>query len=262
MDGMTARAAGDASPVALGEDLAAVLAAGGAGLRLDLQPICAAASLAPVGYEALLRWDHPGLGVLDAPEVLRAAAVAGRGIALDAWVLVTAFRLRARWKAGGPYLAVNVSVSGILDRHAAPMIRAAVDSTRVDPRGLLIELPEAAVVCDLPAAGELAAALRRLGIAVALDDFGGTVGSARVLRDIPFGTVKLDPLLTAGVDRPGAENGRIRATVTAVIEMAHALGATTVAEAVETAEQMRALRDAGCDALQGWLLGRPGAGPP
>ncbi|HWT10088.1 MAG TPA: EAL domain-containing protein [Roseomonas sp.] len=261
MDGLTARAAGEASPIALGEELAAALAAGGAGLRLDLQPICAAASLAPVGYEALLRWDHPRLGVIDAPPLLRAAASVGRGIALDAWVLVNAFRRRASWKAGGPYLAVNVSAAGIRDGHAAPMIRAAIDSAGVDPRGLLVELPEAAVLHGLPAAGELAVMLRRGGIAVALDDFGAAAGSARVLRDIPFAVVKLDPLLTAGAERPGVEAARIRAAVAAVVEMAHALGATTVAEAVESAEQMRTLREAGCDALQGWLLGRPGEGP-
>ncbi|MEO3470368.1 EAL domain-containing protein [Roseomonas sp. CAU 1739] len=261
MDGMTARAASDMSPVALGGQLAEALAQGGAGLRLDLQPICAATSLAPVGYEALLRWEHPDHGPLGAAEVLAAAAAVGREVALEAWVLVSAFRLRAGWRAGGPYLAVNVSTAGILAGHAAPMIRAALEVSGVDPRALSIELPEAAVVRGLAAARDLAAGLRESGIAVALDDFGGALGSARVLRDIPFSAVKLDPQLTEGLDRSGPEAGRTRAAVAAVVDMVHALGATTVAEAVETAEQMRALRLAGCDALQGWLLGRPGSGP-
>lgn len=261
MDGTTARAADDLPPVGLGTELADTLAAGGAGLRLDLQPICSAGTLAPIGYEALLRWEHPERGPLGAAEILGAAAAVGRDVALEAWILVAAFRLRAGWKAGGPYLAVNVSAAGISRGHAAPMIRAALETTGVDPRGLSIELPEKAVASHLAAARDLCAALRQLGITVALDDFGGELGSARVLRDIPFGAVKIDPMLTAGVDLPGAGANRPRAAVTAVVDMIHALGATAVAEAVETPEQMRELRLAGCDALQGWLLGRPGIGP-
>ncbi len=261
MDGMTAGPASVVPPLALGLELAETLSAGGAGLRLDLQPICAAGSLALVGYEALLRWEHPDRGPIGARDVLDAAAAAGRGIALEAWVLVSAFRLRAGWRAGGPYLAVNVSGGGISAGHVAPMVRAALEATGVDPRGLSIELPEVAVVQDLAAARDLCAGLRQLGIAVALDDFGGAVGSARALREIPFSVVKLDPLLTAGVDLAGAQANRPRAAVAAVTEMVHALGAAVVAEAVETAEQMRELRIAGCDALQGWLIGRPGAGP-
>ncbi|BDG73845.1 EAL domain-containing protein [Roseomonas fluvialis] len=246
----------------LGEALAEALAAGGAGLRLDLQPICAAATLDPVGYEGLLRWEHPELGPISPRETLAAADAVGRGVALDAWVLVQGFRMRAGWPRSGPYLALNVSVSGIVSGHAAPMVKAAIEATGVDPRGLSLELPEAAVTRDLVAARGVAASLRDLGISIALDDFGGTHGSARVLRDIPFAAVKLDPALTAGVEHQDAGAERSRALVAAVVEMAHALGAVTVAEAVETAGQMRALRDARCDALQGWLLGRPGAFQP
>jgi EAL domain-containing protein (putative c-di-GMP-specific phosphodiesterase class I) len=261
MDGMTAGSAEEVPPLALGAELAETLTSGTPGLRLDLQPICAAGTLNPIGYEALLRWEHPERGPIGAPEVLGAASAVGRDLALEAWVLVSAFRMRAGWKAGGPYMAVNISAAGIRAGHAAPMIRAALEATGVDPRGISVELPEAAVVRDLPATRALCAALRRLGLAVALDDFGGAMGSARVLRDIPFSTVKLDPLLTAGVDLPGGEANRPRAAVAAVVDMVHALGATAIAEAVETAEQMRELRTAGCDALQGWLLGRPGAVP-
>lgn len=258
MDGTVTRVAQGQGRAGAAAELSAALAAGGAGLRLDLQPICAANSLAPVGYEALLRWEHPSLGAVPAQETLAAAEAAGRIVALEAWTLVNAFRLRAGWPSAGPYLAVNVSAAGILDGHAAPMIRAALDATGVAPRGIMVELPEAAVVQDIPAALELAGTLRRLGFAVALDDFGGTHGSARILRDIAFAAVKIDPALTGGVEGSGPVPARARAMVAAVVEMAHAMGATAIAEAVETAGQMRALRDAGCDALQGWLLGRPG----
>lgn len=258
MDGILPAASQRATLQDLGGALSDALAAGGAGLRLDLQPICAAATLAPVGYEALLRWEHPALGAIPPRETLAAAGAVGRGVALDAWVLVHGFRLRAGWPRGGPYLALNLSPDGILAGHAVPMVKAAIDATGVDPRGLSLELPEAAVGRDLPAARALAASLRELGLSLALDDFGGTHGSALVLRDIPFAAVKLDPALTAGLETDDGRAPRARAMVAAVVEMAHAMGAVTVAEAVETAEQMRALREARCDALQGWLLGRPG----
>jgi EAL domain-containing protein (putative c-di-GMP-specific phosphodiesterase class I) len=259
MDGTLPEAASHRAAEDLGARLTDALAAGGAGLRLDLQPICAAATLDPVGYEALLRWDDPDLGAIAPRETLAAAQAVGRGVALDAWVLVQGLRMRAGWPRGGPYLALNISVAGVLSGHAAPMVKAAIDATGVDPRGLSLELPEAAVTQDPAAARRLAAALRELGLSIALDDFGGTHGSARVLRDIPFAAVKLDPALTAGLEGEGGGAERARATVGAVVDMAHALGAITVAEAVETAEQMRALRQLRCDALQGWLLGRPGA---
>lgn len=261
MDGISAGMASAADPQALGAELAEALGLGGAGLRLDLQPICAAGTLLPVGYEALLRWEHPERGPIGAPDILSAATTANCETELEAWVLVSAFRLRAAWKTGGPYLAVNISEAAIRAGHAAPMVRAALDATGVDPRGLSLELPEAAVVRELDASRSLASALLAHGIALSLDDFGGAVGSARVLRDIPFTTVKLDPEMTVGVDGPPAESARTQATVAAVVEMIHILGAAVVAEAVETAAQMRALRQAGCDALQGWLLGRPGTGP-
>jgi EAL domain-containing protein (putative c-di-GMP-specific phosphodiesterase class I) len=260
MDGILPHPASPADALeARGSRLAAALAAGGTGLRLDLQPICAAATLAPVGYEALLRWDDPQGGTLAARDTMAAAEAAGRAVALEAWALVHALRLRAGWPRGGPYLAVNISPGAILSGHAAPMVKAAIDTTGVEASGLSIELPEAALAQDPVAAQALGVALRALGLSLALDDFGGAHGAARVLRDIPFAAVKLDPALTDGLDGEGAAADRARALVAAVVEMAHALGAVTVAEAVETAGQMRALRDARCDALQGWLLGRPGA---
>jgi EAL domain-containing protein (putative c-di-GMP-specific phosphodiesterase class I) len=260
MDGIATRAAGGAACAALGADLAKALAQGGAGLRLDLEPICAAASLAPVGYEALLRWEHPARGSIAAAEVLAIAAATGLAPALDAWVLVTAFRHRAGWRPGAPYLAVNVSMAGVLHGHAAPMVRAAWQATGVDPRSVSIELPEAAAIRDPVAARDLTAGLRGDGIAVALDGFGNASGSILALRDIPVSTVKLGPLLTAGIERPRGKADRVKAVVAATVDTAHALGATVVAEAVETVDRMQALREAGCDALQGWLLARADGG--
>ena len=259
MDGIETRMA--RAPVTapdLATDLRAALAAGGKGLRIDLQPICAATTLAPVGYEALLRWEHPALGAIPPLDIFALAEANGGLVALDAWALVNALSLRAGWPRGGPYLAVNVSAAALLSGHAAPMLRAAFSSTGVEPRGVMVELPEAAVSRDIAAAKALAAELSSLGASVALDDFGGAHGAARILRDIPFSSVKLDAALTDGLEGDGPAAARGRAMVGAIVDLVHAMGATVTAEAVESAAQMSALRDAGCDALQGWLLGRPG----
>jgi len=262
MDGMPAgTAATGVDLTRLGADLSAMLSGGSPGLRLALQSICAAATLAPVGYEALLRWDHPEFGAVPARDIFAAAALAGCETSLEAWIMVSAFRLRARWKPGGPYLAVNVSEAAIRNGLAGPMVRASLAMSGADPRGLSMEVPEAAVMRELDASRDFARFLRQQGVVMALDDFGSLMGPACVLRDIAFATVKIDPRLSLGVEGLTPESVRTRGVIAAVVDMAHALGATVVAEAVETAEQMAALREVGCDALQGWLMGRPGHGP-
>ena len=122
-------------------------------------------------------------------------------------------------------------------------------------RGLLVAMrPIAALLDTTHASVDYEASLDNQLAKVADQEL---TPSARMLRDIAFAAVKLDPDLTAGIEGSGPGADRIRATVAAVVDMTHALGATVIAEAVESAAQMRALRHTGCDALQGWLLGGP-----
>ncbi|MBM3588684.1 MAG: EAL domain-containing protein [Alphaproteobacteria bacterium] len=100
------------SPAELRQGIAEALANNGAGMRLDLQPVCSANGLETVGYEALLRWVHPDLGPILAMETVNAATQAGMAAALAAWVFNKACRIRARWPRSAPYISVNISAEG------------------------------------------------------------------------------------------------------------------------------------------------------
>ena len=201
------------SPAELRQGIAEALANDGAGMRLDLQPVCSANGLETVGYEALLRWVHPDLGPILAMETVNAATQAGMAAALDAWVFTEACRIRARWPRSAPYISVNITAEAFLRGDGTALMRRALYEADTDPRGLAVELPANAVSLWHDAAANLAAGLRGLGVVAALDDYG-----------VARGTI-------------------------------------VVAKSVETLAQLRALEKTGCDAMQGWLLGRPGKVP-
>ena len=248
-------------PAELRQGIAEALAAQGEGLRLDLQPVCSAHGLETVGYEALLRWVHPDLGPILALETVNAATQAGVAAALDAWVFAEACRIRARWPRSAPYISVNITAEALVRGDGAALLRQALFMADTDPRGIMVEFPANAVSLWHDAALTLAAGLRDLGVAAALDDFGVARGTILALRSIPFHTVKLHPTLCAGLEGDKAAARRALVLTAGQVETAHAMGAVVVAKSVETLAQMRALEEAGCDALQGWLLGRPGKVP-
>ena len=249
------------SPAELLQGIAEALAHNGAGLRLDLQPVCSANGLETVGYEALLRWVHPDLGPILAMETVNAATQAGLAEALDRWVFAEACRIRARWPRSAPYISVNITAEAFLRGDGTALMRRALHEADTDPRGLVVEMPAHAVSLWHDAAANLAAGLRGLGVVAALDDFGVARGTILALRAIPFPMVKLHPSLCAGLDGESLSARRALALTTGQVETAHALGSIVVAKSVETLAQLRALEKAGCDALQGWLLGRPGKVP-
>jgi EAL domain-containing protein (putative c-di-GMP-specific phosphodiesterase class I) len=249
------------SPAELRQGIAEALANDGAGLRLDLQPVCSANGLETVGYEALLRWVHPDLGPILAMETVNAATQAGMAAALDAWVFTEACRIRARWPRSAPYISVNITAEAFLRGDGTALMRRALYEADTDPRGLAVELPANAVSLWHDAAANLAAGLRGLGVVAALDDYGVARGTILAVRAIPFAMVKLHPSLCAGLDGESLSARRALALTTGQVETAHALGTIVVAKSVETLAQLRALEKTGCDAMQGWLLGRPGKVP-
>lgn len=249
------------SPAELRQGIAEALAHNGAGLRLDLQPICSSNGLETVGYEALLRWVHPDLGPILAMETVNAATQAGLAEALDRWVFAEACRIRACWPRSAPYISVNITAEAFLRGDGTALMRRALYEANIDPRGLVVELPANAVSLWHDAAANLAAGLRSIEVVAALDDFGVARGTILALRAIPFPMVKLHPSLCAGLDGESLAARRALTLTTSQVEAAHALGTVVVAKSVETLAQLRALEKAGCDAVQGWLLGRPGRAP-
>ncbi|WP_291297095.1 bifunctional diguanylate cyclase/phosphodiesterase [Elioraea sp.] len=241
----------------LSADLRAALAAGGADLSVVLQPVCDTHTRGVRSFEALLRWNHHDHGRISPADFIPVAERTGIAAELDAWVLETVCRIRAGWPADAPPIAVNVTPATMIAGSFVAVVQEALARHHLHPSAIMLELTERMFVDDPTAAQSVAEALRAYGIKLALDDFGAGHASFASLRNLPFDIVKLDQVLTIGIEGDGEEGDRARAVLAGAVSIAHAVGATVTAEGVETETQFRLLKEAGCDAMQGWLFGRP-----
>ena len=225
------------------------------GLVLEYQPVVGADGFVR-SAEALVRWPHPERGVISPADFLPVAQRGGMLRELDEWVLRTAAREAADWPAhGGRAVAVAVNLAGLLPGDAA--FRATVTGI-VEPAGLpwdrlVLEFVETSLVALPPHALAAMDRLAALGVRFAVDDFGTGYSSLARLKELPAQIVKVDRAFVTGVGRDPADFAVARA----VVDMAKAMGRTTVAEGVETTEQYHVLRGVGVDAFQGWLFARP-----
>jgi diguanylate cyclase (GGDEF)-like protein len=226
-------------------------------LRLAFQPVVALPGGGPAGLEALLRWQHPGRGLLPAAQFLPALERTGLVVPVGGWVLREVCRrlpdLRPPDAPDDWFVAVNVSVQQVHAPDFLDQLEQVLSQTAADPGRLLLEVTETALV---PSEQVLTARLRevsRLGIRVALDDFGTGYSSLSHLTRLPAQVLKIDKSFVSGlgVDR------RDQAVVRGTISLAHDLGLTVIAEGVERPDQHEVLALAGCDAGQGHLYGRP-----
>jgi EAL domain-containing protein (putative c-di-GMP-specific phosphodiesterase class I) len=178
-------------------------------------------------------------------------------VPIGAWVLHTACEQVARWQEipgrEDLRLAVNVSARQVQHSGFAPIVAGVADGSVLRPGTLWLEITESVLLDDLAAAGERLERLAHLGARIALDDFGTGYSSLSYLRRFPADAVKLDRSFVAGI---GSDTGDT-AIVTAVIDLARALGKECVAEGIESHEQFRLLRALGCDSGQGHLISPP-----
>jgi diguanylate cyclase (GGDEF)-like protein len=233
-------------------ELRAALAADA--LVLEYQPVIGPDGLVR-SAEALVRWPHPERGVIPPGEFLPVAQRGGMLRELDEWVLRTATREAADWpEHGGRPVAVAVNLAGLLP--GGPAFRATVNDI-VTEAGLpwdrlVLEVVETSLVALPPHALAAMDRLVQCGVQFAVDDFGTGYSSLARLKELPAQIVKVDRAFVAGVGRDPADFAVARA----VVEMAQAMGRSTVAEGVETTEQYHVLRGIGVDAFQGWLFSR------
>jgi diguanylate cyclase (GGDEF)-like protein/PAS domain S-box-containing protein len=231
-------------------------------LTVHYQPIVSLDSQRTVGVEALVRWDHPKLGLLDADAVIPTAEQNNLVDQVGSFVRRTSIPRVGEWlealnRAGGAlnpvlpplYLAINVSPSEFARPGFPADLLAEINATGLPEGWLAIEVTEGALLPDLPAAREALNLLRRAGCRTLLDDFGTGYSSLRYLRDLPFTGVKVDRSFVAGLPHDVAD----MAVVRAVLTLANDLGLDVVAEGVETAEQAATLRNLGCRYAQGFL---------
>ncbi len=224
-------------------------------LRVVFQPLVALADGTPIGCEALLRWHHPERGELPPGQFLRIAEDDGLIVPIGAWVLEESCRQLAAWHAEGRdmWVSVNVSARQLGQADFVAVVERALRTTGVPPRSVCLEVTETAVLRRPEVARRALDALRRLGVRVALDDFGLGYSSLTHLKALPVDVVKVDRSFVTDLCRSTED----RAVVEAVLTLARRMGLTVVAEGVETADQDELLREMGCPVVQGYLYGRP-----
>ncbi|MGQ0805043.1 MAG: sensor domain-containing protein [Actinomycetota bacterium] len=240
-------------------------------LRLEYQPVVALEDERIVGAEALLRWDHPRRGRLAPAEFIAVAEETGLIVPMGEWALREACHqmaawIRARRDEPSPLLCVNLSARQLSQPNLVGFVTAALESARIDPRNLCVEITESALMYDPLDAETALTAITELGVRVALDDFGTGYSSLGYLRRFPVDIIKIDRTFVESIGHDPGD----AAIVAAVTAMARALGLTTVAEGVETAEQLAEVRRLGVDQVQGnyfsgpvapeRLIGMPAAG--
>ena len=229
-------------------------------MRLHFQPvvdISRAGEECVVGAEALIRWEHPRLGLLGPAAFLPVAQEMRLIAELDLWVVGAACAALAGWppRAGRPYgVAVNLDAATLLDRRLVPTIRAALNRHALAPERLILEVVESSALIDLPSIVERLVELRRLGIHISLDDFGTGFSTLAWLNSLPVDQIKIDRSFIMNL--PDSASVPL---VEGILALASKLGVEVVAEGVETRDQLDILRASGCVLAQGYLLGRPSA---
>ncbi|KVT60197.1 putative bifunctional diguanylate cyclase/phosphodiesterase [Burkholderia ubonensis] len=225
------------------------------GLYVFYQPIVDVRTRRITTREALLRWHHPRSGWISPARFIPVAERGGLIDRLGRFVLDQACRQAARWPDGAR-VAVNVSAGQLGHGTIAPAVAAALAGAGLTPDRLEIEVTETALLHDEGKAVADLRAMRAMGVRVALDDFGTGFSSLAHLRAFPFDKIKIDgSFVRDAVTRPDCA-----AVVCAVADLGKRLGVTTVAEGVETEEQLACITEAGCREVQGFLLGRPEPG--
>jgi EAL domain-containing protein (putative c-di-GMP-specific phosphodiesterase class I) len=221
------------------------------------QPIVDLSGRRLVGFEALLRWEHPQRGAVSPADFIPAAEETTAIVPLGRFVMQEALHQLAAWQATHPSLAMAVNVSPAQLGHPTLIddVQSALRVAGVAPESLHIEITETAIISDASTAASQIAALRRLGIRIAIDDFGVGQSSLSMLHHFPVDIVKIDRSFVSRITADPKSAGM----VDAIVRMAYAIGADTVGEGIESAEDLQALHTLGCNLGQGYYLGRPTA---
>ena len=223
-------------------------------LNLRYQPLVDITTREIVAMEALARWTHPTLGVIDPIEFVAAAERTGLVGDLGEWALRTACAQAAVWRTFTDVgVRVNISALQLRDGAFAGKVAAVLAATGLDPAALGLEITETVWVADTARVAGTLGALHQMGVGISLDDLGSGYSSISYLNRYPvFECFKIDKSYIE--DLPAA---RAKAIIVAIVMLARAFDLTVVGEGVETVEQLETLQECGCDLAQGFLLGRP-----
>jgi diguanylate cyclase (GGDEF)-like protein len=220
-------------------------------LVLHYQPVIDLDSALPVAVEALARWQHPERGLLAPGHFIPVAESSGLIVPLGRWAVDQACRDAAAFTGAAKALdvAVNLSVRQLTQPDVVEHVHRALQRSGLDPKRLMLEVTESVFMQDADAAAVALNGLAQLGVRIAIDDFGTGYSSLLYLRRYPISALKLDRAFVSGIGLSLNDEAICRS----VVSLAHAVGATSIGEGVETVEQFAALRRLGCQQAQGFL---------
>ncbi|HKT02428.1 MAG TPA: EAL domain-containing protein [Rugosimonospora sp.] len=228
---------------------------------LEYQPLVGLSDGVVYGVEALLRWRHPQLGVLPPGRFVELAEETGLIVRLGGYVLEQACTEARRWydaDPDAPYVSVNLAVRQVRDAGLVDWVSGTLARTGLPAHKLQLEITEGAVMATDDETVKALRDLAAMGVRVAIDDFGTGYSNLAYLRSLPVHELKVAGSFVEGLRLPEPEGSVDAQIMAALVNLAHVLGLRLTAEGVETAGQARRLRAIGCDAGQGWHLGRPG----
>ena len=220
-------------------------------LELHYQPIVSLETQAITGFEALLRWRHPVRGMIQPSEFISVAEEIGLICEIGAWALQQACNQATRWPKPVK-LAINLSPLQVR-RNLIDTVLQALAEFALPPDRLELEITESVLLQDSQNTLSVLHQLRQLGVRIAMDDFGTGYCSLSYLRSFPFDKIKIDRAFIAGIEYTDES----RAIVRTIVGLADSLHMTTVAEGIETFEQLRVVRESGCNEAQGFVFSRP-----
>jgi diguanylate cyclase (GGDEF)-like protein len=221
-------------------------------LRLQYQPQFDLRTGRIIGYEALIRWEHPKKGAIAPDDFVPCAEHSGLIHEIGEWALRTGCSYAATWPEP-VNIAINLSPIQFMNSDLVAMIERVLEETGLDPKRLEIEITESLLLHNIERVQNTLRRLGELGVAVALDDFGTGYSSLSYLARFPFNKIKIDRSFVHAL----GSSREATAVIKTIIGLGHALDIGVVAEGVETEEQAEALRAVGCNQVQGFLYGRP-----
>lgn len=229
-------------------------------LLLHFQPKLEIKTNRIVGLEALVRWQHPRLGLLYPDKFITIAEPTGLINPLTRWVMTEALSYCYEESLKGTQLrmSVNLSARSLHDPQLLQIVSNTLNITRAEPSQLILEITESAIFIDPSRAEEVIVALSDMGVGLSIDDFGTGYTSLASIKRLPIDEIKIDRSFIVDM----LSNKKDAMIVRSVIELGHNLGITVVAEGVETKEVFDALGELGCDEIQGYFISKPLASEP
>jgi diguanylate cyclase (GGDEF)-like protein len=225
-------------------------------ITVHYQPIFRASDRSLLGFEALARWLHPERGWISPVDFIPVAEKSGLITRLGERVMTCAVRQISEWLRIDATLRMTVNVSGLqlVDRGLGDMLSNLLQLEAVPPERVCVEVTETVLMKE--SALDQLHRLREMGVGIAMDDFGTGYSSIAYLEDLPVDLVKIDRRFV----EPLGSSARADGVFQAIVSLARTLGLSLIAEGCETEDQLRVIRESGCDGVQGWLLGK--AAPP